>query len=303
MSSPTIDRASWIMLVCLSLLWGASFLFMKVAAADLPVLTLVLIRVAVAAVVLQAAIAALGRPRPRGLPIHARYVLMGLFNNLLPSALIIFATMRIGAGAASILNATTPIFTLLIAHAATADEKITAGKLGGIILAVLGVVALAGPEALEGVGSESVAVLAMLAATFCYGLSALIGRGFGGLPPLVSAAYQLTASTALLAPLVLLVEPPWSLAPPSARALAAALALALLSTALAYILFFAVIGRSGATNVMLVTLMIPVSGVFLAWLVLGEAFEPAEAAGMALIGLGLLVIDGRMLAAFRRRQA
>ena len=301
MPAPTIDRASWIMLVCLSLLWGASFLFMKVAADDLPVLTLVLIRVGVAAIVLQAAVSMLRSPRPRGARIHVRYALMGLFNNLLPSALIIFATVRIGAGAASILNATTPIFTLLIAHVATADEKITPRKLAGIGLGFLGVVALSGPGALVGLGTEGLAVLAMLAATFCYGVSALIGRSFGGVPPLVSAAYQLTASTILLAPLILLIEPPWTLDAPSAQALAAALALALLSTALAYILFFAVISRSGATNVMLVTLMIPVSGVFLAWLVLGEVFERGEAAGMALIGLGLLVIDGRMLAALRRQ--
>ena len=303
MASATIDRASWIMLLCLSLLWSASFLFMKIAAESLPILTLVLIRVGVAAVVLQVAVTLLRSPRPKGAPIHIRYALMGIFNNLLPSALIVYATIRIGAGAASILNATAPIFTLVIAHFATTDEKMTAPKLAGITLGFLGVVAMSAPGAMAGVGSEQVAILAMLAATFCYGLSAMIGRSFGGIPPLVSAAYQLTAATLILTPIVLMVEPPWTLASPSAEALAAALALALLSTALAYVLFFAVIARSGATNVMLVTLMIPVSGVFLAWLFLGEAFQIDEAAGMLLIGLGLVVIDGRMLAALRRQPA
>ena len=303
MASATIDRASWIMLLCLSLLWSASVLFMKIAAEGLPILTLVLIRVGVAAVVLQVAVTLLRSPRPKGAPIHIRYALMGIFNNLLPSALIVYATIRIGAGAASILNATAPIFTLVIAHFATMDEKMTAPKLAGITLGFLGVVAMSAPGAMAGVGSEQVAILAMLAATFCYGLSAMIGRSFHGIPPLISAAYQLTASTLILAPIVLLIEPPWTLAAPSAEALTAALALALLSTALAYVLFFAVIARSGATNVMLVTLMIPVSGVFLAWLFLGEAFQMDEAAGMVLIALGLVVIDGRTLAALRRQPA
>ena len=301
MASPTIDRASWIMLLCLSLLWSASFLFMKVAAESLPILTLVLIRVGVAAAVLQAAVMLLRRPRPKGVPILVRYALMGIFNNLLPSALIIYATIRIGAGAASILNATAPIFTLLIAHFVTIDEKMTAPKLAGIGLGFLGVVVISAPGARGGAESEHLAILAMLAATFCYGIAAMIGRSFHGIPPLVSAAYQLTASTLLLAPIVLLVQPPWTLAVPSAGSLAAAFALALLSTALAYVLFFAVIARSGATNVMLVTLMIPVSGVFLAWLFLGEALRMDEAAGMLLIGLGLVVIDGRALAAMRRQ--
>jgi drug/metabolite transporter (DMT)-like permease len=303
MASPTIDRASWIMLLCLSLLWSASFLFMKVAAESIPILTLVLIRVGVAAAVLQAAVAIRRSPRPTGAPILLRYGLMGIFNNLLPGALIVYATVRIGAGAASILNATAPIFTLLIAHFATTDEKMTAPKLLGITLGFLGVVAMSAPGAMDGVESEQLAILAMLAATFCYGLSAMIGRSFGGISPLVSAAYQLTAATLMLAPIVLLVEPPWTLDAPSAEAIAAALALALLSTALAYVLFFAVIARSGATNVMLVTLMIPVSGVILAWLFLGEALELDETLGMALIGLGLVVIDGRTLAALRRQPA
>jgi drug/metabolite transporter (DMT)-like permease len=303
MASPQIDRASWIMLLCLSLLWSASFLFMKVAAESLPILTLVLIRVGVAAAVLQVAVALRRSPRPKGAPILLRYALIGIFNNLLPGALIVYATIRIGAGAASILNATAPIFTLLIAHFATTDEKMTVPKLVGITLGFLGVVAMSAPGAMGGVGSEQLAILAMLAATFCYGLSAMIGRSFGGIPPLVSAAYQLTAATLMLAPIVLLVEPPWTLDAPSAEAIAAALALALLSTALAYVLFFAVIARSGATNVMLVTLMIPVSGVILAWLFLGEALELDEALGMALIGLGLVVLDGRTLAAMRRQPA
>ena len=303
MASPSIDRASWVMLLCLSLLWSASFLFIKIGAGSIPILTLVLIRVGVAAAVLQVAIALLGTQRPKGAPILLRYALMGLFNNLLPGALIVYATVRIGAGAASILNATTPIFTLVIAHFATLDEKMTVPKLVGITLGFLGVAAMSAPGVAADVGSEQVAIVAMLAATFCYGLAALIGRSFNGIPPLVSAAYQLTAATLILAPVVLVVEPPWTLTPPSAQALAAALALALLSTALAYVLFFAVITRSGATNVMLVTLLIPVSGVFLAWLFLEEVFDLAEAVGMALIGLGLVVIDGRMLAAMRRQPA
>jgi drug/metabolite transporter (DMT)-like permease len=293
-AAPVLDGRSWVFLLALSVLWSLSFIFVRVAGEHIPILTLVLIRVGLAAFVLHAVILANGRVYPRG-GILLRYALMGLLNNVLPFALIVYATLRIGAGAAAILNATTPIFALLVAHVATSDERITAPKLAGILLGVAGVAAMVGPGALTGLTGEVAAALAVLAASFFYGLSALVGRGFRGVDPIVSAAMQLSASTLMLTPAALIVDRPWTLASPGAVPVAAAVALALVSTAIAYVLFFVLISRAGATNAVLVTLIIPVGGVLFGWLLLGEALAWGEAAGMLLIGLGLLVIDGRVL--------
>ena len=296
-----LDGKSWSLLLGLALLWSVSFIFIKVAAPEIPVLTLVLVRVGLAALVLHLVVLASGRAYPRRASELGRYSLMGLVNNVLPFALIVYATPQIGAGAASILNATAPIFALLIAHVATADERITLPKLAGIALGIAGVVAIAGPEALSGAAGNLLPVAAMLGATFCYGISAVLGRTFRGNDPRVSAACQLTASTLMLAPVALLIDRPWAMPVPSLSALWAAAALALFSTALAYVVFFALISRAGATNTVLVTLLIPVGGTVLAWLLLGESFGPGELAGMLCIGLGLAVIDGRALALLRAR--
>jgi drug/metabolite transporter (DMT)-like permease len=225
----------------------------------------------------------------------ARFALMGLMNTFVPFVLIVYATERLGAGTASILNATAPIFAVLVAHVATTDETITAAKLGGILLGIAGVAAMAGPQAAAGLTQNALAVLAMLVACFFYGLSAVYGRGFAGIDPIMAATCQLTGSALLLAPLALIADRPWNLPLPSATAAFAIAALALASTALAYVIFFALIQRAGATNTILVTLLIPIGTVFLAWTFLGEALTTGEAAGMLLIGLGLVLIDGRLL--------
>jgi len=295
LDTPRLDGRSWALLVALALLWSASFVFIKVAGAEIPTFTLVLVRVALAAFVLHAMVL-LGRRRyPDRLPMMRRYLVMGLINNVVPFAFIVYATVRLGAGGASILNATAPIFAMVIAHFATADERITVAKLGGILLGLGGVAAMAGPEAAAGLGGNLAAVAAMLVACFFYGLSAVYGRGFAGIDPIVSATCQLTGATLLLLPLALAFERPWTMPMPGGAAILATLALAILSTALAYTLFYRLISRAGATNTLLVTLLIPMGGVFLGWAMLGEALTPGEAAGMLLIGLGLVVIDGRAL--------
>jgi drug/metabolite transporter (DMT)-like permease len=298
-STPNLDGRSWALLFALALLWSASFIFIKVGAEELPILTLVFLRVGLAALVLNGIVIASRRAYPTRPAVLGRYLVMGLLNNLLPFVLIVYATARIGAGSASILNATAPIFALLVAHVVTRDEKITPAKLVGILLGLGGVAAMTDPSAVFGLSGDFVAVAAMLAAAFCYGLSAVFGRQFREIDPMVSATCQLTASTLMLLPLVFFYDQPFALPLPSLIAVAAVVALALLSTALAYVIFFALIARAGGTNTMLVTLLIPVGGVFLAWALLGEAFTGREAAGMLLIGLGLVVIDGRALARLR----
>lgn len=294
-TAPILDGRSWALLLALAFLWSISFIFMKVAVEDLPILTLVLIRVGLAALVLHALVLAQRRRYPRRPSVLARYGLMAVFNNVLPGVLIVYATSQIGAGSASILNATVPIFALVLAHFVTADEKITLAKLAGIMLGLAGVAAMSGRQALSGLTGDVLAVLAMLTATFCYAIANLIGRSFGGTDPTVSATCQLTAAALLLAPAALFLDQPWTLPAPGAAALLAAVALALVSTALAYVLFFKLIARAGATNTSLVTLLIPVGGVLLAWAILSEPITLQKVAGMCLIGLGLVVIDGRAL--------
>jgi drug/metabolite transporter (DMT)-like permease len=298
---PRLDGRSWILLAILALLWSASFIFIKVGAAEIPILTLVLLRVGLAALVLNGLVILSRRSYPARPATLASYLVMGILNNVVPFVLIVYATAHLGAGAASILNATAPIFTLLVAHVATRDEKITAAKLTGILFGFMGVAAMANPGAVTGLGGDLVAVAAMLGATFCYGLSAVYGRRFSGIDPIVSATCQLSASTLILLPLALIADKPFALPMPGLIAIGAVLGLALLATALAYVIFYALIARAGGTNTMLVTLLIPVGGVFFGWLLLGESFTAAEAAGMTLIGLGLIVIDGRALARIRGR--
>ncbi len=297
---PRLDGRSWVLLLALALLWSASFIFIKVAAEEIPVFTLVLVRVGLAALVLHAFVLLSGRRYPRRPAVLLRYGVMGLINNVLPFALIVYATANIGAGAASILNATSPIFALLVAHVATADEKVTPAKLVGILLGIGGVAAMVGPQAVAGLTGNTAAAVAMLLASFFYGIAAVFGRSFRGIDATVSATCQLSASTLILLPVALVVDRPWTLAMPGATALISVVALAILSTALAYVLYYALIQRAGGTNTILVTLLIPAGGVFLAWAILSEAFTPGEAAGMLLIGLGLVVIDGRALRRLRR---
>jgi drug/metabolite transporter (DMT)-like permease len=208
--------------------------------------------------------------------------------------------LRIGSGLASILNATTPLWTVVVAHLLTADEKMNVAKLAGVLIGVAGVAVMIGPIALAGLAGDVAAQLAVIAATLSYAFAGLYGRRFArmGVKPMVVAAGQVGATTLMLLPVALLVDTPWTLPMPGVRTWAALAGLALLSTALAYVLYFRILAKAGATNLLLVTFLIPVSGVLMGVLVLDETLAPRQLAGMALIGLGLAAIDGRLL---RRR--
>lgn len=297
----TMDPAAWAMLTTLSVLWGGSFFFAEVALRELAPLTVVLGRVALAAVALNLLVVATGSRMPSSPRLWAAFFGMGLLNNLIPFGLIVWGQTRIGAGLASILNATTPLFAVLVAHWLTRDEKLSANRLAGVAAGIAGVATIVGPTALAGVGSHLLAELAVLAAACSYAFAGVFGRRFRALPPLVTATGQVTGTTAMLAPLALAVDRPWRLPPPGVATWGAVVGLALLSTAVAYLIYFRLLAAAGATNLLLVTFLIPVSALLLAALVLAEPVEPRQLAGMALIGLGLAAIDGRPLAALRRR--
>jgi drug/metabolite transporter (DMT)-like permease len=295
-------RRVWFWLLSLSVLWGGSFFFAKVAIGGFGPITVVFGRVGLAAVALNLLLLVKGDSLlRRGTPWPAFFA-MGLLNNALPFSLIFWGQTHIASGLASILNATTPLFTLLVAHLATADEKINAPKAAALIVGLAGVAILIGPGVLAhldlGVWSE----LACLGAALSYALAGVYGRRFAtmGLSPLQTAAGQVTASTVLILPIMLLVDRPWTLTamPPLSVWLAIA-GLALLSTALAYVLYFRILAAAGATNLLLVTFLIPVTSILLGAAFLGERLEGRHFAGMALIGVGLAIIDGRIARTLR----
>jgi drug/metabolite transporter (DMT)-like permease len=285
----------WCLLIILSILWGGSFFFSKVALAELPPLTLVFGRVCVAAVALNLTVYATGNRMPRSLKTWSSLFVMGALNNLIPFSLIFWGQTQIASGLASILNSTTPLFTVVLAHLFTRDERMTTNRLSGVLLGLLGIAVMIGPDALHGLGANVLAQIAVLGAAISYGFAGNFGRRFKGLPPLVTAAGQVTATSVMMLPIMLVADRPWTLPLPSVGTCGAVVALALLSTALAYVIYFRILAVAGATNLLLVTFLIPVSALLLGTSILGERFDPRHFGGMALIALGLAAIDGRPL--------
>lgn len=285
----------WGLLLTMSVLWAASFFFAAVAVQALPPFTLVTLRVGLAALMLGGVLRALGHALPRDGTIWAAFLVMGLLNNVVPFCLIVWGQTRIASGLAAILNAMTPFATVLVAHVLTGDEKATPQKLVGVGIGLAGVIAMVGPDALGGLGADVSAQLAVLAATVSYAFAGVWGRRFKrlGVPPLAAAMGQVTASALVLVPIALLVDRPWTLAPPPWPVWGAVLGIAALSTALGYVIYFRILATAGATNLLLVTFLIPVTAVLLGTLVLGERLDVRHFIGMALIGFGLAAIDGR----------
>ena len=293
-----MSALAWFLLVALSVLWGGSFFFVGVAVAEVPPLTLVTLRVAIAAAMLWAALPLLGTAPPRGARAWGAIAVMGLINNVIPFTLIVWAQQTLPSGLAAILNATTPLWTVLVAHAFTREEKASPGKLAGVLFGFAGVAAMMGADILGGAAAAGAATAAMLAATFSYACAGVFGRRFRaiGVAPIQAALGQVSASSIIMLPLALAIDRPWGLPVPSAAAVAAVLGLAALSTALAYVLYFRILALAGAVNLVLVTFLIPISAILLGTLLLHEALEPRHLLGMALIGAGLAAIDGRPLA-------
>ncbi len=295
-----MGATEWAMLIVLSVLWGGTFFFIAIAVREVPPFTLVFARVGLAAAALLIYLYGVGQGLPRDPRLWAGLAVMAIGNNVLPFSLIVWGQTQIPSGLASILNATTPLFAVVFAHVLTADERLTSARIGGVALGLFGVATMTGVELLGGIGLAVLAQFACLAAAASYALTGIYGRRFRTIPAPIIAAGQLICSTVVMLPVVLLVDRPWTLALPSPATLGAIVTLAVVSTAFAYVLFFRVLAVAGATNLMLVTFLIPVSALFLGLFVLGERLEPRHFAGMALIALGLAAIDGRAIAWSRR---
>jgi len=293
-----MNRSEWLALLLLSVLWGGSFFFAGVQVKALPPFTIVFLRVGLAAIILNVLFKALGKRLPKDLSAWRAFFGMGLLNNAVPFCLVVWSQNHIASGLAAILNATTPISTVIVAHFFTSDEKMTGNRLLGVTIGFLGVVVLIGPDALKGIGDNVLAQLAVLLAGISYAFAGVYGRRFSraGIDPIVTATGQVTAAAILLFPFALIVDTPWTLAMPPWPVWAAAIGSAVFSTAIGYVLYFRILATAGATNLLLVTFLIPVSAILMGSFGLGEHIEARQLAGLACIGLGLTAIDGRLLA-------
>lgn len=287
----------WGMLVLLAALWGGSFLFNGIALRDLPTLTIVALRVGLAAVVLWGIVFVLKRPLPTQPHLWLAFLGMGFLNNVLPFSLIVWGQHAITSGLASILNATTPLCTVAVAGIFLRDEPMTKPKLLGLLIGFAGVIVMIGPTAMAGVAQDELAALACLGAALSYACASVFGRRFRhfGVDPVVVATGQVTGAFVMLAPFALIFHGPW--VAPQMATIGAILGLAVLSTALAYMLFFSILARAGATNISLVTFLVPVFAIALGGMVLGEQIQSVQILGMGLIGMGLIAMDGRLIGA------
>lgn len=289
----------WAMLLALALLWGGSFFFIEIAIGSVSPLAIVLLRVALAAIALWVFSACVGVSIPRELRIWAAFAVMAVLNNVIPFSLIVWGQREVGAALASILNATTPLLTVLVAGACLPDERMVLNKVIGVIVGFFGVALVVGDTGVIHVGQDLTAQLAIIGAALSYACAGVYGRRFKQMQvnPIAVATGQVTMSSLVLALLMLV----FGVALPSLNigwaVWLALLGLGFFSTAAAYILYFRLLESAGATNLLLVTLLIPVVATGLGVAVLGEALNAADYAGMALIGVGLLTIDGRVLVA------
>ncbi|MFL6780015.1 MAG: DMT family transporter [Sphingomicrobium sp.] len=300
-----MNRSDWLTLIALALIWGAAFLFISVAVHEVAPLTYVWLRLTLAAVAMWLFL--WWRGDSAGLPrqVWGSMLVLALFNNAIPFVLFGWGQTHIASGLASILNATTPIWGVVVAHLFTKDEKLSGRKLAGVLLGFAGVTVMIGPALLGSLGNNALAQLACVSAALCYAFAGVWARRFRvmGISPISVTTGQLTAGALVMLPLALLVDRPWLDAMPSLKAIGAIAALALVCSAFAYILYFRLIDRAGATNALLVTLIVPPVAIFLGSLILHEVIEPRDFAGLALIALGLAAIDGRLLNLISARPA
>ena len=289
-----MNRREWAMLVTLSVLWGGSFFFAEIALESLPPLTIVTLRVGLAAITLWLVVLALKLPIPNSPPIWIAFFTMGLLNNVLPFSLIVWGQSQISSGLAAILNATAPLFGVIVAGILLRDESATPLKITGVVIGFAGVIVMMDLSSIA--TSGLLAQLAILAAALSYACASVYGRRFKatGLNPILVAAGQVTGSTLLLLPIALWVDGNDHYANVPSQVWAAIISLAVFSTAAAYILYFKLLASAGATNILLVTLLVPVSAILLGWLFLEESLQTPHIIGKAMIALGLSAIDGRL---------
>ena len=293
-----MNAGEWGLLLSLSGLFGLSYLFQKIGLSELPVFSVVLARVGLAAIPLVVILYAVGQRLPTAPGMWAGFMAIALLNNVVPFSLIIGGQQWISTGMTAILIGTTPMISVVLSHL-LGDERLTVGRVAGVAVGLAGLVVLVGPEALGGFTLGFMGQLLTLGAALFYTLGAIYGRRFRDVPPLVLSTGQLVCASAIMLPVAAFTDRFW-IYPVSGGVWAALLALAVFGTSLGYFIYFRLLARAGPTNLLLVTLLVPVGATVTGAVFLEEAVTPAALGGMALIFLGLAVIDGRPLAWARR---
>lgn len=293
-----MKNSNLFLLLILSVLWGPSFLFIKVAVEDFPPLTLVAIRLTLAALLLFGFLRMSGRTLPSGWSFWGKFIVMGFFANALPFVLFSFGEQFTDSGVASILNGTTPIFTVVLAHFFVPDERLTVNRLSGVLIGFAGIGLIFLPDLLSllsGEGLRSAAqmlgMLAFITASASYGVGMVYSRmKLRGLPPLVGPAAQLICSAAMVVPVALIVDRPFSLTPGLPAVLSAGI-LGIFGTAAAYLVFYRMLDTAGPTFISLVTYLLPPFGLVLGIIFLAERPGWYSFAGLALILLGVMQVN------------
>ena len=287
-----------LLLLILGTIWGSSYMFIKVIVAEAPAFTLVAGRLTLAAIIMWGILRTRGLSLPRSRRIWRAYAVLGLLGAAIPYSLISWGEQYISSGLASLLQATTPIFTVILAHFLTDDERVTIPKIIGVIIGFVGVGILMlsdpslrlGSVQATGLRVNLLGQLAIVGSSLCYALTAIYIRSrLQGQPPLVSATGQLTMGMVYMLPASLLIDRPFDLSP-SLPALASWLGLTLLGTVVAYVIYFTLFERTSATFVTMVTYIIPVNGLLLGALVLNEQLNVTMLGSLALILLGVLLV-------------
>ena len=285
----------WLLITLLAAIWGGSFLFGRILMIEWPPFTVVFLRVSLAALTLWIFLIITSRKFPKDINLIKMVLVMGVLNNVIPFSLILIGQREIGSGLAAVVNAMTPIWTLIIANFFTSDEKFSANKIAGILFGFLGVALLIGADFVQGLTASAWAQGAVLGATISYGFASVWGKQFKGQDPIIISTGQLTASSIIMLPIIFLVEDPFAISTPSLEMLVSLIGLAVVCTAFAYVLFFKILGSAGATNASLVTFLVPISAIMLGIIWLGETLTTSNILGMILIITGLALVDGRIL--------
>lgn len=282
--SPTLPELA--LLLVLATVWGAAYTFIKVGVATIPPVTFIAARTLIAGAILLAVIRWRGLSLPRDGAVWRRFLFQACMNSVIPFTLIAWAERSVDAGLATILNSTTPIFAFLMTAAITRHEPVTSRKLFGVVAGIAGICLIVGREAFNGMSQEVLAQLAILFASVCYAGAAIFGRGFKGLDPMMPAAGSMICGAAILIPISLIVDRPWTLAP-SANSLAALLCLAVFSTALAFVIYFRLIHTLGTVGTTAQAyLRVPI-GVMIGVVFLGESLAPTAWLGLICVIVGV----------------
>lgn len=285
----------WGLLVTQSMLWGSSYIFQAVAIKEVPAPTIMAARLVPGVAILLLAAWITATKLPTTLAGWRPYLILGPLNTLIPTGLIIWGQKEVPSGLAAILTATTPLVGLFVVHLLTHDEKLSVNKLLGVVIGIVGVTVLVGGAAIVGTGAALLSQLAILASTLLYSLAAVYAHRLVGEPPMRLATCQASSALLFSIPTALLIDHPWMLPVPSPAATASIVLMGTLSSGLAAIVHFTILRRSGPSNTFLVTLLLPLTPLILGAIFLEERLSPREFLGAAIIGLALIVIDGRAL--------